>query len=296
MLLNLCRHTSLRMNELVPEIRKRLNTVYDSSEADWLVRCIMEDVCGMSRADMLVKDIKIPAEKKRRAEQVVARLMQREPYQYITGRMHFCGIPLYVSPSVLIPRPETAELVCRIAARECGNAPLRILDLCTGSGCIAVALAKKIRDAEFFAADISAEALEVARRNARENGVGVKFAECDIFGDIRQLPSNVDVIVSNPPYVTESEKKDMDANVLCYEPHRALFVPDEAPLLFYRRIADIGHALLSPQGRLYLEINSAYAGETARMLEQKGYSAIEIRKDFYNNARFIECVLKRTTT
>lgn len=278
------------MKELVAKIRKQLGTVYDSREAEWLVRCIMEDVCGISRADMLLKDIKIPDEKKREAEQVAARLSKKEPLQYILGYTMFCGIKIEVMPGVLIPRPETAELAEYIAGQENPSSGTRILDLCTGSGCIAVTLAKKIKNSELFAVDISSEALAVARRNAEKNGVKVQYAECDITGDISQLPSNIDIIVSNPPYVTESEKKEMDANVLDYEPHCALFVPDEDPLIFYRRIAEIGTTILAPGGKLYFEINPLFSGETVAMLEQKGYTRVTVKKDSYNKNRFIECM------
>lgn len=295
MLLNLYGHTD-PMKEFISKIRKQLDSVYGSGEAEWLVRSIMEDVCGITRTDMLLKDIKIPDEKKREAEKVVGRLLKKEPLQYILGSVMFCGIKISVSPAVLIPRPETAELVRHIVAQETGKSPLRILDLCTGSGCIAVALAKTIKGAELFAAEISPEAISVARNNAAENGADIKFVECDVLGDISGLPAKTDIIVSNPPYVTESEKKEMEANVLNYEPHRALFVPDDDPLLFYRRIADIGISLLNPQGRLYLEINSSYWRETAEMLQQKGYTAITVKKDSYNKERFIACTLTQKIT
>lgn len=295
MLLNLYGHTD-PMKEFISKIRKQLDPVYGSGEAEWLVRSIMEDVCGITRTDMLLKDIKIPDEKKREAEKVVGRLLKKEPLQYILGSVMFCGIKISVSPAVLIPRPETAELVRHIVAQETGKSPLRILDLCTGSGCIAVALAKTIKGAELFAAEISPEAISVARNNAAENGADIKFVECDVLGDISGLPAKTDIIVSNPPYVTESEKKEMEANVLNYEPHRALFVPDDDPLLFYRRIADIGLSLLNPQGRLYLEINSSYWRETAEMLQQKGYTAITVKKDSYNKERFIACTLTQKIT
>lgn len=284
------------MKEFLPKIRQQLNSVYDSGETEWLVRCIMEDVCGITRTDMLLKDIKIPDEKKREAEQVVIRLQKGEPLQYILGWTLFCGIKIEVTPAVLIPRPETSELVGHIIAEEADNKNLRILDLCTGSGCIAIALAKNMSGAKLQAVDISAQALEVARRNAAYNRVGVEFFEADILNiDTSRFPGKADVIVSNPPYVTESEKKEMEANVLGHEPHQALFVPDENPLLFYRRIADIGTTMLAPQGRLYLEINSRYPGETAEMLRQKGYTGITVKKDSYNQKRFIKCTLNQTT-
>lgn len=295
MLLNLYGHTD-PMKEYISKIRKQLDSVYGSGEAEWLVRSIMEDVCGITRTDMLLKDIKIPDEKKREVGEVVGRLLKKEPLQYILGSVMFCGVKISVSPAVLIPRPETAELVEHVVARETGKAPLRILDLCSGSGCIAVALAKKIRGAELFAAEISPESISMARNNAAENGAAIKFVECDVLGDISELPAKIDVIVSNPPYVTESEKKEMEANVLEYEPYKALFVPDDNPLLFYRRIADIGISLLNPQGRLYFEINSAYWKETADMLRQKGYTQITVKKDCYDKERFIECTLKQKIT
>ena len=193
-----------------------------------------------------------------------------------------------MTPSVLIPRPETEELVSWIV-EDHPDAPVRILDIGTGSGCIPVSLAHRLPLSTVHAWDVSPEALEVARRNAIRNGVTVHFLQVDALQE--SWPSlNIDVLVSNPPYITEKERTDMERNVLDWEPELALFVPDNDPLLFYRHIARIGLDLLSPSGTLYYEINRAYGAETVSLLQQLGYHSVELRKDLSGNDRMVKAV------
>ncbi|MBQ8442762.1 MAG: peptide chain release factor N(5)-glutamine methyltransferase, partial [Bacteroides sp.] len=209
------------------------------------------------------------------------------PIQYIIGRETFGGLVFEVDGNVLIPRPETLELVQWIVDDCQAKTPCRILDIGTGSGCIAISLAKRMSQAEVEAWDVSEGALKVAGKNAGDNCVKVRFRQQDILSAV---PNGVryEVIVSNPPYIAEKEKKGMDANVLDWEPSIALFVPDEDPLLFYRKIAQLGIDMLVEGGALYFEINQAYGLETVQMLKDLGYRQVELRKDAWNNDRMIK--------
>ncbi len=232
-------------------------------------------------------------------EEIVSRLQKHEPLQYILGDTEFFGMPILVDPRVLIPRPETEELVEWIIESEEANVKdeafewVNILDAGTGSGCIAIALAKYLRDSKVFGMDISAGALEVAEKNAHKNNVQVRWIHGDLFSDEvwGNLPDGLDIIVSNPPYVTLSEKKEMEENVLQYEPHNALFVPDEQPLLFYERLADIGEKKLKTGGYLYFEINASLGKEIYAMLQQKGYKNIILKQDMSGKNRMIKSCL-----
>lgn len=208
-----------------------------------------------------------------------------EPLQYIEGRTLFLGREFWVAPGVLIPRPETEELV-ELMLKEI-PADARILDVGTGSGCIAISLAKELPDALVTAWDVSPEALSVARANARKLQADVRFVECDVLACQVDEVGLYDVIVSNPPYVTEAEKADMEPNVLQWEPSLALFVPDDDPLRFYRRIAVLGRDMLTDGGRLYFEINRAYGREMVEMLRTMGYVRVRVEKDLSQNDRFV---------
>lgn len=208
-----------------------------------------------------------------------------EPLQYIEGRTLFLGREFWVAPGVLIPRPETEELV-ELMLKEI-PADARILDVGTGSGCIAISLAKELPDALVTAWDVSPEALSVARANARKLQSNVRFVECDVLACQVDEVGLYDVIVSNPPYVTEAEKADMEPNVLQWEPSLALFVPDDDPLRFYRRIAVLGRDMLVDGGRLYFEINRAYGREMVEMLCTVGYVGVRVEKDLSQNDRFV---------
>ena len=216
-----------------------------------------------------------------------SRLKRFEPFQYITGETSFCGLPLHVAPGVLIPRPETAELVDWIVTDFGDKAHLNIVDIGTGSGCIAIALAKFLPGARVSAWDISDAALDIARRNAERNGVHVDFKQVDVLSHI-SAEGNAHIFVSNPPYIREREKTDMERNVLDWEPEQALFVPDDDPLRFYRKIAELGLVHLAPSGVLYVEINQAYGPETVDLLTGMGYRNVILRKDMSGNDRMVK--------
>ncbi len=266
------------MNQLVTYIEQRLEGVYPQQERHDLALWAAEELTGLSRTELLwgCKDTKIIPN----LEIIVERLRRKEPVQYIFGHTQWLGLDLLVTPETLIPRPETAELVEQVATdmRAYATTPLRLLDIGTGSGCIAIALAKAFGAWQVEAIDRSEGALSVAQENARRCGAEVAFRQADILtADI----GDYDLIVSNPPYICEQERAAMDANVLDYEPATALFVPDSDPLLFYRRIAALGH------GRLYFEVNERYAHEVAETMAHIGYTNIKITKDIYGKERMV---------
>ena len=276
------------MHPIYLYIKQSLSDIYPATEAAAIAKSILLDTFHFSQTELYIgKDTEFAAEDYGRLQDILLRLRQQEPLQYITGEAVFCGLTLRVNPSVLIPRPETAELVDWIVSDYQADAPLRILDIGTGSGCIPISLAKVLPGAQISAWDISDDALLTAEENAKANGVSVAFRKVDVLGhDYPQ--SELDILVSNPPYIAEKERKDMDANVLNWEPGIALFVPDEDPLIFYRRIADIGLALLKTGGSLYFEINQAYGQETVDLLREKDYRNVMLRKDLSGNDRMIK--------
>lgn len=278
------------MNPLYTYIKQKLIAAsYAETEASALARWILEEEFGFSTLELYAgKDTDFPMEKRKRLNDILVRLARFEPIQYIIGKTEFCGLTLKVSSDVLIPRPETAELVDWIVS-DCPQSGLRVLDIGTGSGCIAITLAERMVEAEVSAWDISEKALAVARENALHNNVRIAFSCMDVFNE-PTATSVFDIIVSNPPYITESERAEMERNVLDYEPETALFVPDTDPLRFYRRIAHIGNQMLKPGGKLFFEINRAYGSETAAMLKYGGYSQVEVRSDSYGNARMIKAI------
>ncbi|HET7361640.1 MAG TPA: peptide chain release factor N(5)-glutamine methyltransferase, partial [Salinimicrobium sp.] len=218
------------------------------------------------------------------------RLMQHEPIQYILEKTSFYGLDFTVNPGVLIPRPETEELVdWMVKDLQKVASQLSILDIGTGSGCIAVSLAKNLPRAKISAMDISETALETAKINAEWNHTSVKFIHLDILG-IKELPQNFDIIVSNPPYVRELEKQEMQPNVLDYEPNSALYVKNGNPLVFYHKIADLAKQNLNKNGLVYLEINQYLAMETEKVFNEKGFKT-ELRKDIFGNYRMLKAVL-----
>ena len=274
------------MNKIVAYIRSRLQPYYTAEEVSALSRIVCCDLLGQAPTDYyLGKDIVLSPKKEQELEDILQRLSRFEPLQYIEGRTLFLGREFWVAPGVLIPRPETEELV-ELMLKEI-PADARILDVGTGSGCIAISLAKELPDALVTAWDVSPEALSVARVNARKLQANVRFVECDVLACQVDKAGLYDVIVSNPPYVTEAEKADMEPNVLQWEPSLALFVPDDDPLRFYRRIAVLGRDMLADGGRLYFEINRAYGREMVEMLRTMGYVGVRVEKDLSQNDRFV---------
>ncbi len=216
--------------------------------------------------------------------EITEQLKAHQPIQYILGETVFAGLRIGLNPSTLIPRPETEELVYWI--RETAPSSARILDIGTGSGCIALALAHFLPQASITGLDIATEAVEQAQRNALYNQLHADFIQADIFRF--DTPEQYNIIVSNPPYVREQEKAQMQKRVLDYEPHRALFVPDKQPFLFYEQIAAFGETHLNPGGSLYFEINEAFGSEMIQLLENHHYRNILLKKDFYGKDRFIK--------
>ena len=278
------------MHPLVRQIREALHGSYTDAEALSLAKMLLVEVFDFSTLELYGgKDRGFSEKEQELLSDIVCRLQNHEPIQYIIGRETFMGLVFDVNENVLIPRPETQELVNWILEDHRSDEGCKILDIGTGSGCIPVSLAHFMSGAEVEAWDISDGALDVARRNANQNEVKVLFRKQTVF---EALPSAsyYDVIVSNPPYITEKEKVDMEANVLDWEPSIALFVPDTDPLLFYRKIAELGLDMLVAGGALYFEINRAYGEMMRTMLEDMGYNNVELRKDMFGNDRMIKAI------
>ena len=276
------------MKRIANIIREGLSSHYPTGEIAALTRIIATELLGVSQMTFYLKDdITLTAEQEALLDNAIERLKKQEPIQYILGYSDFCGLRFKVTPATLIPRPETSELVEWIASEATGKES--ILDIGTGSGCIAISLAHSIAQSKVTAWDISHDALAVAAENSKANGCNVTFEHVDILA-YQPTDAQFDIIVSNPPYIKENEKEAMHANVLDWEPHTALFVPDNDPLLFYRTIAEKGLQILKPGGRLYFEINRAHGNETMEMLAALGYTGIELRKDFAENDRMIRAV------
>ena len=260
---------------------------YTQSEVSALTRIIATEMLGVAQMTYFLKDdVTLKAEQEAMLFNAIERLKKQEPIQYIQGYSDFCGLRFKVTSATLIPRPETSELVEWIASEYSGKI-VNILDIGTGSGCIAISLAHKLPQSKVTAWEISPEALTIAAENSRNNGTEVTFERVDILS-YEPKSAQFDIIVSNPPYIKENEKSAMHNNVLDWEPHTALFVPDSDPLLFYRTIAEKGLQMLAPNGTLYFEINRAHGAETMKMLADYGYTDIELRKDFADNDRMIK--------
>ena len=274
------------MNRITTYIRQSLQDIYPPEEVKALSMLICCDMLGLDALDIYMgKDIILSECKQRELENIIFRLQKNEPIQYIRGFAEFGGRKFKVAPGVLIPRPETAELVDWVVNEN--PRAHHLLDIGTGSGCIAISLDKRLPDADVEAWDISEEALAIARTNNEELEARVLFRQRDVLSDDWEKSPSFDVIVSNPPYVTEAEKDEMEANVLDWEPALALFVPNDDPLRFYRRIATLGRELLLPEGKLYFEINRAFGREIAYMLEMNQYRDIRVIKDIFGKDRIV---------
>ena len=273
----------------------RLTTCYEVGEAKALVRWVLDVRFGLSLTDIICgKVTQLSADDQVELEKILRRLKNGEPVQYILGVADFAGRQFHVAPGVLIPRPETAEPetaeLCGWVVSEAKRAS-QLLDIGTGSGCIAVTLAAELPHAKVSAWDISDDALRIAQENATRQGVNVTFEKHDIldanptFGQ-----TTYDIIVSNPPYIKPSERNGMAKNVLDYEPDIALFAPDENPVIFYQRIADFACQNLTNGGRLFFELNPLTAETVRDYLHQLGFAKIELRRDIYGKQRFLKAI------
>lgn len=276
----------MTLKQLLDNGRARLAPLYGHGEADWMMRIIMEYLKGWKQADLLLRaDEEVSDFIAGKADAIIARLLDNEPLQYILGETYWHGMTLKVTPDVLIPRPETSELVDLITSEN--TAPdLNVLDVCTGSGCIAVALANTLPFAKVTGTDISDAALAVARENASLRKLKVGFMHSDALGQFPFDDGSMDIVVSNPPYITESEKKEMEPNVLDHEPGLALFVPDADPLRFYTAISREGFRVTRPGGKIYFEINPLFARQVSQMMTETGWDDVQILPDMHGKQRF----------
>ena len=292
-------------------LKEELSSIYDESEAGNIARLAIEHITSLSKADRLLKkDELLSSSQQDQLTQDLRRLLQLEPIQYIMNKAWFYGMELFVDKAVLIPRPETEELVewvvrdvkasgkdvfVRRPMEADETAQLKILDVGSGSGCIALALKKAMPKAEVWGCDASEEALNVARRNGSALNIRVDFQGTD-FLDLaqqRSLPS-VDIVVSNPPYVPLKDKDTMNANVVAHEPHTALFVPDDDALVFYRALAQFGKHRLHKEGRMYMEIHEDLGAEVVSLFKSEGYTEIELRKDMQGKDRMVRIVKRQS--
>lgn len=283
------------------EFISQLTPLYDEGEAESFFFLILEEKHHLKRIDLALQlDLEFSESEIKDWNVILEQLKLELPIQYILGSTSFYGLKFEVNENVLIPRPETEELVewiinsnLKISSAQFGKASgerfnnLKILDIGTGSGCIAIALAKNLPNAQVFAIDVSERALATAKKNAEQNDVNINFIQKNIL-ETTDLEQQFDIIVSNPPYVRNLEKAEIKKNVLEHEPHLALFVDDHDALIFYRKISELAQKNLSKQGKLYFEINQYLGKETVELLENLGFSDVELKKDIYGNDRMIQ--------
>ena len=277
---------------------QELSSLYEEQEIESFFYIILEKLHGLKRIDLALNPQTVmDGAHLKQWKNIVSELKKQRPVQYILGETTFYGLSFLVNENTLIPRPETEELVELIIEStnyELRNTKLKVLDIGTGSGCIAISLAKHLPTSEVFAIDVSEEALATAKKNAVLNKVAIDFISTNILdvvtlSAVAGLDKQFDIIVSNPPYVRNLEKDEIKPNVLEYEPHLALFVDDIDPLLFYRKIAELAIKNLNPNGKLYFEINQYLGKETIKLLEDFGFRNVELKKDIYGNDRIISC-------
>ena len=278
----------MKLKEAIDQLNNGLAGLVEPREAQAMIRIICEDVFNYDQVDMALRqESELPEFAQDRISDIIARLRRHEPLQYIIGSALFHGHRFKVNPAVLIPRPETEQLVDLIIDENPAS-DLRVLDMGTGSGCIAISLARALKFPTVDAFDISRDAVAVARENAALLKVKVRLFESDMLSP--QPSATYDIIVSNPPYICWSEREAMDSNVKDYEPGQALFVPDNDPLLFYKAIAPYAARSLERGGRLYLEINRRFGNEVKRLLEDNGFNEVRIIDDAYGNPRFAAAI------
>jgi len=283
----------MKLKDFRTFFNKELSDTYPKTEIDAFFFRLIEDKLNFQLTDVFTKpDFGIPEETLTSMKNVLARLQKEEPIQYILGTTNFYGLILDVNENVLIPRPETEELVNWVLEEvKKKDKIFSILDIGTGSGCIPIAIQKNASNVEITAVDVSVKALETAIQNSKKQSVEeIKFIELDIL-NTTELPQKFDIIISNPPYVRNSEKAEMKNNVLQNEPDLALFVEDDNPLIFYTKIADLAKEYLNENGVLFFEINQYLRAETKSMLEEKGFSDITLKKDLFGNDRMIKAFL-----
>ncbi|MFD1602797.1 peptide chain release factor N(5)-glutamine methyltransferase [Flavobacterium artemisiae] len=282
----------MKIKQYRTQFIKELAPFYDAYEAESFFYLILEEKHKLRQIDLALNhELVFTDDDFVMWDALLKQLKKEVPIQYLLGKTHFYGLDFEVNDNVLIPRPETEELVEWII-NENSSAPkskkIKILDIGTGSGCIAVSLAKNLPNATVYAIDVSKKALETAKKNAINNNVEVVFMLKNVL-ELEMLKSDYDIIVSNPPYIRNLEKQEIRKNVLDYEPHLALFVEDDDALIFYRQIASLARKNLSDNGRIYFEINQYLGKETVDLLEKMGFKEIELRKDIYDNDRMISC-------
>jgi len=281
------------MQDCLKYIRNELKDLYSKNETEGLIRYIFEYIKDYSVSDMIIHDRDVLTEKERaKVKSIVSELKTNKPIQYILKETEFYGLPFKVNADVLIPRPETEELVDWIV-KENIDFKGSVLDVGTGSGCIAVSLKKNLKNSDVYGIDISEKALIVAQSNALLNNVNVSFFKKDVLNiyDYESLPK-LDIIVSNPPYVTDKEKIQMKDNVLKYEPFNALFVPNDDPLKFYRALAELGEKKLKDKGKIFWEINENYGENCVQLLKDHNFYHIQLRKDICGKDRMISAEYK----
>ncbi|MCM1005612.1 MAG: peptide chain release factor N(5)-glutamine methyltransferase [Prevotella sp.] len=275
------------MKETIKHLRAELSEIYPRGEAEAIIRLIFEHLKGWKPVDIVLNEDKPLSEFMRgKVDAILTRLKRHEPIQYIIGEARFYGLNFKVDRNVLVPRPETEELVEMIVRDAAERSDLRVLDAGTGSGCIAIALARNLRFPRIMAIDISDAALKIAAENAETLKCNISF----IKEDMLNLPPDNDcwdILVSNPPYIAQSEAAEMDANVLDYEPRSALFVPDNDPLKFYKALARYGREALTSGGRIYFEINPLYADNLKAQMTREDYKNIELHRDIHGKNRFL---------
>ena len=277
----------MTVKEYIKEIRNKLTPLYGEGEAKAMTRLIFHSLKGWNVTDMIIHEGDTVSDYiDGKIKEILKRLLNHEPIQYILGEAYFYGMNLEVDRNTLIPRPETEELVDMIVKRWNRQNDLRVLDIGTGSGAIAIALSRNLPFSKVSAVDISEGALKIAERNAKKLKADINFIHDDVF-NYSPSADSFDIIVSNPPYIDESEKADMERNVLDYEPHSALFVPDSNPLIFYSRIIEIASVALHRGGMLYFEINPRHSQDLVMLLRHEGFSDVEIHQDIAGKERFI---------
>jgi len=280
-------YPSNKLSDLKVVWFNKLQKIYPPAEAKQFINLLILNKLGLSRTDQALQiDYRISESEMVWFHQAVKQLLQEKPLQYILGHTTFYGLPLEVNEAVLIPRPETEELIELILKENKQKAP-RIIDLGTGSGCIALALKKNLPQAKVKGIDISQEALQVAQNNAKALSLEVDFSLCNLLDAKSCIRGEYDIMVSNPPYVTESDRKSMQKNVLDYEPGLALFVTNVDPLQFYRPIAHLALKHLRQHGKLYVEINEKYGTNCAELFHQKGLKDVQIHQDIHGKQRFV---------